>query len=307
MSIPTLDNYSPKSVNRTYSNKPQWQIDPSRAVLLIHDMQQYFLDFYGKASDTVDELLETVSQLKTWCRGSGIPCVYTAQPGGQNPEDRALLSDFWGEGLANHPDLIRIVPQLSPEPEDRVFTKWRYSAFKKNDFQAWLVEQEKDQLLICGVYGHIGILTTALDAFMLDIKPFVIADAIADFTAQDHEMALDYIAKRCGVVTDTSELMSKTQTHLPPLTADLIKQDIAEVLMIDSNELKENDNLQDLGLDSIRVISLLEKWQSLQPDWVYSLQPNTDLNYADFIEEMTLSRWKVLLQRAHLARACEVA
>ena len=52
----------------------------------------------------------------------------------------------------------------------------------------------RDQLVICGVYAHVGILMTAHEGFSNDIQTFLVADAIADFSADFHRMALEYAA-----------------------------------------------------------------------------------------------------------------
>ncbi len=47
--------------------------------------------------------------------------------------------------------------------------------------------------MITGQYAHIGCMTTATDAFMRDIKPFMVADALADFSRDEHLMSLKYV------------------------------------------------------------------------------------------------------------------
>lgn len=56
-----------------------------------------------------------------------------------------------------------------------------------------LKESGRNQLIITGVYAHIGCMTTATDAFMRDIKPFMVADALTDFSRDEHLMSLKYV------------------------------------------------------------------------------------------------------------------
>ncbi|MFD3557861.1 isochorismatase family protein [Streptomyces goshikiensis] len=182
----------------------QWTPDPSRAALLVHDMQRYFLAPFPPA--VRDPLVRHCAHLRERCAELGAPVFYTAQPGGMTDKDRGLLKDFWGPGMRVDPVDRQIVTELAPRPADQVLTKWRYSAFFRSDLLAQLHAQGRDQLIVCGVYAHVGVLATALEAFTNDIQVFLVADAVADFSADYHRLALDYAAARCSVVTTTEEV-----------------------------------------------------------------------------------------------------
>ncbi len=102
----------------------------------------------------------------------------------------------------------REIPQeIAPSKHDWVFTKWRYSAFFKSDLLAQMRQSGKDQLIITGVYGHVGILMTALESYTHDIETFIVADAIGDFSLNDHRMMLNFTSKRCAVVTTVGDII----------------------------------------------------------------------------------------------------
>ncbi len=126
-----------------------------------------------------------------------------------------MLNDFWGDGIPDRPESTRVVDAVAPQPGDTVPTKWRYSAFKRSDLEARLRGTGRDQLLICGVYAHIGCLMTAAEAFMLDIQPFLIGDALADFSREDHEQALRYAAGRCARVCGTNDALRAAEPVRP--------------------------------------------------------------------------------------------
>ncbi|NNH27839.1 isochorismatase family protein [Acinetobacter terrestris] len=214
MAIPRIASYPMPQLQHFPRNKVNWALDPSRAVLLVHDLQQYFLDFYDQTQAPIPELIQHCRQLIDQCHEMDIPVYYTAQPGEQSTEHRQLLTDFWGEGLAADPNIVQIIPSLQPAEQDTVLTKWRYSAFKKSDFEQRIKDAGRDQLIICGVYAHIGCLLTAAEAFMLDMQAFLVGDALADFSLEEHEMALKYATGRCAKVVDTAIVLNEIQMEI---------------------------------------------------------------------------------------------
>ncbi|MFD3441866.1 isochorismatase family protein [Streptomyces sp. NPDC058685] len=198
MAIAPIDSYPMPRPAELPANTAAWTVDPRRAVLLVHDMQHYFLAPFAE-DGLRTELLDAVAGLRESCERAGVPVVYSAQPGGMTPEERGLLKDFWGPGMSAEPADRGIPDVIAPGERDTVLTKWRASAFHNSGLLELMSAQGRDQLVICGIYAHVGILLTACDAFAHNIQPFVVADAIADFTPEFHRMALEYAATRCAM------------------------------------------------------------------------------------------------------------
>jgi len=185
-----------------------WSADPRRAVLLVHDMQEYFLRFFPAGQSPVTELVKNAARLRHACEPLGIPVIYSAQPGAMTARQRGLLMTFWGPGMTAEETDRAVVPELAPRPQDRVLTKWRYSAFHRTPLADLLWESGRDQIIVCGVYAHVGCLVTALDAFSRDVQPFLVADAVADFSSERHGMALSVAAGCCAATPVTDRVLA---------------------------------------------------------------------------------------------------
>lgn len=284
MAIPRLSAYPLPRPEDFPKNKVGWTFAPERAVLLVHDMQDYFLHFFGEESPLVAQLVANVAALRASCKSRGIPIVYTAQPADQSPKDRGLLNDMWGPGLNAHPELKNIAAALTPESDDMVLVKWRYSAFQRSPLEQMMKDWGRDQLVICGVYGHIGCLATALDSFMRDFETFVVGDAIADFSAEDHDMTLKHVAGRCGVVVGVDALIGAAASRL---TRADVEARVRTLISLDGESFDPNENLMNYGLDSVRVMTLVTEWRKL----------GVEIGFADLADNPTLERWWALIER----------
>ncbi|WP_026425975.1 phosphopantetheine-binding protein [Actinokineospora inagensis] len=69
------------------------------------------------------------------------------------------------------------------------------------------------------------------------------------------------------------------------MTPDDIRAQIAALLEVPQADLSIEDNLLDHGLDSIRVMSLLETWRAA----------GFDLTFADLAETPTIAAWSAIV------------
>ena len=70
---------------------------------------------------------------------------------------------------------------------------------------------------------------------------------------------------------------------------DRIRTDVAAALGEEPQDVGDDDDLFDLGLDSIRLMSLVEQWRG---------ETGSDIGFVDLAEEPTVAAWSRLLTGA---------
>ncbi|HLV07088.1 MAG TPA: isochorismatase family protein [Croceibacterium sp.] len=205
--LPTIAPYELPGENELPVSRPEWTLDRDRAALLVHDMQAYFVDAFAPGAAPIEPAVAHIASLLEAARGAGVPVFYTAQNGDQDRRDRGLQADLWGPGMRHVPEHQTILSELAPAAGDIVLVKHRYSAFQRSNLEALMRARRRDQLIVCGIYAHIGCALTAAEAFQRDIEPFMAADALADFSRSWHDAALAHAADCFAVVRSTRQII----------------------------------------------------------------------------------------------------
>ncbi|MDQ8045912.1 MAG: isochorismatase family protein [Patulibacter sp.] len=320
MALPTIQPYSmPTAADLPAGGRVAWTLEPGRAALLVHDMQQYFVNAYDRTAEPIPALIANIRALTEQARALGIPVIYSAQPASQTLDQRGLLQDWWGDGIGDGPGEADIIDELAPAPGDTHLTKWRYSAFVKTDLLEQLRADGRDQLIVTGIYAHIGCLMTAAQAFMEEIQPFFVIDGVADFTRADHDMAISWAARRCGVTVTTEGALAQlgggavaaatvtaavgsgaaaadgeptviraTGSAAGTMTPAAVRARLADLTEESLDDLGDEDDLADAGIDSIKLMGVIAEWQ----------QAGFAVSFEELAEEPTIAAWAALLARA---------
>jgi len=110
-------------------------------------------------------------------------------------------------------------------------------------------------------------------------------------------MALTYAAERCAVTITTQRLidqLSGVQAEAPaaresdtqPITQEAIRAQVADLLQELPANLGKNDDLINVwGLDSVRIMSLVERWR----------RSGAEVTFVELAEQPTLAAWWALL------------
>lgn len=209
MALPKIPPYALPTAAELPKPKGPWRLEPQRAALLIHDMQNYFVGAFTPDAAPIVPATANIVRLAARARALGIPVFYTAQNGDQDRRDRGLQADLWGPGMTSAPEHQAIIADLTPEQQDFVLVKHRYSAFQRSNLETLMRARGRDQLIVTGIYAHIGCMMTAAEAFQRDIETFFAADALADFSRAEHDMAITWVAGRCGVPMTTDAILDR--------------------------------------------------------------------------------------------------
>ncbi|MFD5413885.1 isochorismatase family protein [Streptomyces nojiriensis] len=206
----TIDPYPMPTQDLVPRSAAPWSVDPDRAALLIHNMQNHLLRPFARDHPPLVDLIGNITDLRRSARRLGLPVVFSAVPAGERPEQRGLAAEMETDPVAVDRD-VSITEELTPRRGEHLITNTRHNAFLRSHLERILRTTGRDQLILCGIFAHAGVLLTAADAFMNDIQPFVVADAVADTSAEEHALALRWTAARGAVVHTTTTLIDELE------------------------------------------------------------------------------------------------
>ena len=165
--------------------------------LLVIDMLHDFISPDGAlyigtaAQDVVPAIQERLRQH----RSEGSIVVYICD---HHLEDDREFEMFPPHGLSGSGG-EEVVPELAPQPGDRVIYKRRYSGFFGTDLDLTLREKGITEIELAGVVTNICILYTAASARMLNYQVTVHKNTVASFDENAHRFALQELEKTLGV------------------------------------------------------------------------------------------------------------
>ncbi|WP_249413383.1 isochorismatase family protein [Bacillus atrophaeus] len=109
------------------------------------------------------------------------------------------------------PDWAEFVPEIGVKENDYTVTKRRWGVFFGTDLDLQLRRRGIDTIVFCGIATNIGVESAAREAFQLGYQQIVITDAMAAFSAEQHESTLRFIFPRIGKTRTTEEFLTQVR------------------------------------------------------------------------------------------------
>lgn len=195
-----------------------FELIPSKAALLIIDMQRDFLEpggFGEMLGNDVSQLRRTIEPnrklLAAW-RKAGLQVLHTRE--GHRPDltdlppakkirghsktcigDAGPMGRILVRGEAGHD----IIPELYPLPNEPVIDKPGKGAFFATDLQAILNNRGIKQLIVTGVTTEVCVNTTVREANDRGYDCLVPEDCCGSYFPEFHEMGIKMIKAQGGI------------------------------------------------------------------------------------------------------------
>lgn len=198
-----LDHISP-------FNTHDMDLKRDRAVLLVVDMQYFFLD---PSSPTYacggQAILPNIQKTIQAFREANRPVIFTKHVHHADGLDAGIMAWWWeGMCLEGSPE-SKIHTDISPGPGEKVISKHRYSAFYNTDLETILRVQGIEDIVITGVMTNMCCESTARDAYYRDYRIFFLADGTGSINEEMHLASLLNLAFGFAWVTTADTVLAQ--------------------------------------------------------------------------------------------------
>ncbi len=164
-----------------YEVAERLELESGRTVLLVVDMQNDFVHPDGALyNPEAEESVPVIAGIVERARAASVPVWFTQDTHREGDPEW----DVWGRHAEEGTFGWRIVDDLQPRDEERVFRKSRYDGFYGTGLDHALRIEGRDILAICGTVANICVHYTAASAglrFYDVVHPVEGISALTDF------------------------------------------------------------------------------------------------------------------------------
>jgi len=197
-------------------NEHAMVLDPSKAALLVIDMQEFFLDPVSPSFTCGGvAILPNIRRLIDAFRLAGRPVIYTRHVHHPDHIDSGIMGWWWKGMCVEGTPESEVHHEIAPLPSEKVVIKHRYSAFYNTDLETVLRVQGIEQLVITGVMSNMCCESTARDAYFRDYRVFFLADATGSITEEMQLATLLNVGFGFAYVTTTDWTVDALQAGVP--------------------------------------------------------------------------------------------
>ena len=214
-------------------------LDLDRTALVVVDMQNAFaspggmLDLAGIDIRPAHDVIANARMVCDAARRTRMPVVYltigypqdlstAGGPDSPNPRKELALClmrerpELRGKLLTFGTWDFQIVDELTPEPDDVVLVKSRYSGFHGTTLDSFLRGRGIRNLLFIGVASNVCVESTIRDAYFLDYWPVLIDDATMPAGSPDIQKATVFnVETFFGWVANSEEVVTVLRQEQP--------------------------------------------------------------------------------------------
>lgn len=172
------------NISKKYSGKRALKLKPDRLILLIVDMQEYFLSMESNAFiPSAPAIVSRIKQLMDVCKKYNIPILFTKHI---NTNSNAKMMKSWWKNIIKKQNPLSEIHNKFNTNNCVIIEKTQYDPFYNTKLEKILLDYKTEQIIACGVMTNLCCETVTRSAFVRGFEPFLPIDMTAAYNYQFH-------------------------------------------------------------------------------------------------------------------------
>jgi len=182
------------------------QIEAEKTALVLVDLQKGILSGLEGSPNATSKVVENAAQLADRFRRAGafVTFVHVDFLDGKDALNPDADMQLPGEPSADWADFPE---ELNVQPTDHIVTKRHFGALFGTDLDLQLRRRGIETVVLGGISTHVGVDTTAREAYQLNYNQLFVTDAMTAPNEEAHQFPLQYIFPLMGRQGTTKQIL----------------------------------------------------------------------------------------------------